>query len=195
MFETAIAHLMASARLLLQWVENPEWLALCECFIPSAKSPLHKVLMQHLLPATLKTFKQAAQEHCQGLEGTVSYDGWMGGNHHHYIAFMIHCIGQNHVIWVHDASGACKTAVNLFHKMEEVINDLEENWNIIIIALTSDAGGEVLKVCKMAQRKYPHLVAPDCYGHQNNLIVGDFFRSNTEFLQYTNKATELIGWL
>jgi hypothetical protein len=25
--------------------------------------------------------------------------------------------------------------------------------------------------------------------------VGDFFRSNAEFLQFTDKATELIGWL
>jgi len=105
MFETAIARLTASAGLPLQWVENPEWLALCKRFIPSAKSPSRKVLMQCLLPATLKTFKQAAQEHCRGLEGTVSYDGWTGGNHHHYIVFMVHCRGQNHVIQVHNASG------------------------------------------------------------------------------------------
>jgi hypothetical protein len=30
---------------------------------------------------------------------------------------------------------------------------------------------------------------------QTNLIVGDFFKSDAEFLQYTDKATELIGWL
>ena len=30
---------------------------------------------------------------------------------------------------------------------------------------------------------------------QTNLIIGDFFKSDTEFLQYTDKATELIGWL
>jgi hypothetical protein len=30
---------------------------------------------------------------------------------------------------------------------------------------------------------------------QTNLIVGDFFKSNAEFLQYTDQATELIGWL
>ncbi|KAK2465809.1 hypothetical protein APHAL10511_002353 [Amanita phalloides] len=108
---------------------------------------------------------------------------------------MVHCRGQNHVIQVHDASGEHKTAVNLFRKLEEVINDLKENWNIVIVAITSDAGGKALKAHKIAQRKYPHLVVPDCYGHQNNLIVGDFFRSDTEFLQYTDKATELIGWL
>ena len=30
---------------------------------------------------------------------------------------------------------------------------------------------------------------------ENNLIVGDFFQEQAEFLQYTDKATELIGWL
>jgi len=31
----------------------------------------------------------------------------------------------------------------------EVINNLEENWNVVIIAITSDAGGEALKARKM----------------------------------------------
>jgi hypothetical protein len=30
---------------------------------------------------------------------------------------------------------------------------------------------------------------------QTNLVVGDFFKSGAEFLQFTDKATELIGWL
>ena len=94
MFETGIACLTASAGLPLRWVENPEWLALCERFMPNARSPSHKVLTQRLIPATLKAFKQAAQEQCQGLEGTVSYDGWTGGSNHHYIAFMVNCGGQ-----------------------------------------------------------------------------------------------------
>jgi hypothetical protein len=66
--------------------------------MPNAKSPSRKVLTQRLIPATLKTFKQAAKEQCQGMEGTVSYDGWTGGNHHHYIAFMVNCRGQVCVI-------------------------------------------------------------------------------------------------
>ena len=43
MFETALAHLTASAGLPLRWVENPEWLALCKRFLPNAKSPSCKV--------------------------------------------------------------------------------------------------------------------------------------------------------
>jgi len=32
-----------------------------------------------------------------------------------------------------------------------VINKLEETWNIVIVAVTLDAGGEALKARKMAQ--------------------------------------------
>ncbi|KAH9004423.1 ribonuclease H-like domain-containing protein, partial [Lactarius hengduanensis] len=103
--------------------------------------------------------------------------------------------GQNHVIRVHDASGERKTAENLFPELEKVLSDLQQSWNITVVAITSDAGGDALKGRKMAHRKYPHIVVPDCFGHQTNLIVGDFFRSNAEFLQHTDKATELIGWL
>ena len=94
LFETTIARLTASAGLPFRWVENPEWLALCERFMPSAKSPSRKVLTQRLIPATLKTFKETAKEQGRGLEGTVSFDGWTGGNHHHYIVFMVNCRGQ-----------------------------------------------------------------------------------------------------
>lgn len=99
LFETSVARLTASAGLPFRWVENPEWLALCERFMLSAKSPSRKVLTQRLIPATLKTFKDNAKELCRGLEGTVSYDGWMGANHHHYIAFMVNCRGQVSLIY------------------------------------------------------------------------------------------------
>jgi hypothetical protein len=187
LFETTVARLTASAGLPFRWVENPEWLALCERFMPNAKSPSCKALTQRLIPATLKTFKQTAKEQCRGLEGTVSYDGWTGGNHHHYIAFMVNCrgqvslvnfafylnicsgnCGQNHVIRVHDASAERKTAQNLYHELEKVIAELESEWEIVVVAVSSDAGGEALKGRKMAIRSRMHLVGPDCFGHQVN---------------------------
>lgn len=43
---------------------------------------------------------------------------------------------------------------------------MERNWNVTVVAITSDAGGEALKGRKMARSKHPHLVVPDCFGHQ-----------------------------
>jgi hypothetical protein len=66
-------------------------------------------------------------------------------------------------------------------------------------------------VRRLLGRKYPHIVVLDCYGHQVcsidydtgtnlqhiqvNLVVGDYFRSPIDVLQYTDIANELITWL
>jgi hypothetical protein len=92
-------------------------------------------------------------------------------------------------------------AENLFREPEEVIDDLERNWNILVVAITSDAGGEALNGTQKASTSWSSGILTIAVRRsllillplQNNLIVGDFFRSDAEFLQYTNKATELIG--
>jgi len=67
---------------------------------------------------------------------------------------------------VHDASGERKMAENLFRELEEVINDFRRKLEYPSLYRHSDAGSEAIKAHKMARRKCPHLVAPDCYGHQ-----------------------------
>ena len=72
------------------------------------------------------------------------------------------------MVRVHDASGEQKTAENLYCELEKVIDELEDEWKIVIVAISSDAGGEALKGHKMAVRVRPHLVGPDCFAHQVN---------------------------
>jgi len=74
------------------------------------------------------------------------------------------------VVRVHDASGERKTAENLYRELEKVIDELEDEWKIVIVAVCSDAGGEALKGRKMAVRARPDLVGPDCFAHQVNQI-------------------------
>jgi hypothetical protein len=74
------------------------------------------------------------------------------------------------VVQVHNASGERKTAENLYRELEKVIDEREDEWKIVIVAVCSDAGGEALKGHKMAVRARPHLVRPDCFAHQVNQI-------------------------
>jgi len=53
------------------------------------------------------------------------------------------------VVQVHDTSGEWKTAENLYRELKKVIDELEGEWNVVVVAVTSDAGGEALKVRKM----------------------------------------------
>lgn len=107
-----------------------------------------------------------------------------------------------------------KTAENLLALMIKIMQELKDDWGVEVIAFTTDASGESLKARKLLGKKFPHLVVPDCYAHQVcylpfsqinpsfmmaffqiNLIVGDYFKANTEFLVHSTRANELITWL
>ena len=87
-------------------------------------------------------------------------------------------------------------AENLLKWMLEVKRIAEEEWSVVVVAFTTDASGESRKARKLlVTRHFPHLLGPDCYAHQVNLIVGDYMKCQAPMLLYGEKATELITWL
>ena len=88
-FENSLARLTASAGLPLSWVDNPEWVALCQDFLPAAKSPSRKVLTSRITPRLINQLHKKSKEDVKGQSGTLQADGWTGENHRHIIAFMI----------------------------------------------------------------------------------------------------------
>ncbi|KAF5385054.1 hypothetical protein D9615_001008 [Tricholomella constricta] len=194
-FERAVARLTASAGFSLSWVDNIEWLNLLEEFIPAAKSPSRKVLTKCLIPALISELRAEAKANVKGKNATVQADGWTGENHHHLIAFMITVGGKLHTVKVHDASTERKTTENLLRVLEEVVEEIERDWEATVIAVVTDASGESRKARRLYGKKYPWIIVLDCYAHQINLIVGDYFKSNKDVLAYTDLATELIAWL
>ncbi|KAG2066160.1 hypothetical protein BDR04DRAFT_1030769 [Suillus decipiens] len=88
-WEAGLARVTASAGLPLRWVENPEWLKLCDRFIPRAKIPSAKVLTKRVMPHVLHGLKVTAKEECRGAVATLQCDGWTGENSHHLLGFMM----------------------------------------------------------------------------------------------------------
>jgi hypothetical protein len=86
--------LTASAGLLLSWVDNAEFVAFIDEFLPAAKSPSRKVLTQRLIPVAVAEFRAEAKAAVNGHEATIQADGWTGVNHHHLIVFMIMVDGK-----------------------------------------------------------------------------------------------------
>lgn len=88
-FEHRVLRLTASAGFALSWVENPEWLRLCEEFIPAAPRISQKVLTKHILCEVVAEFQAEIKKKTKGKEVTLQEDGWTGLNNHHLVAFMI----------------------------------------------------------------------------------------------------------
>lgn len=99
-------------------------------------------------------------------------------------------------------------------EIEEIYDKLITVWGVIVVGLVTDASGEARKARRLFARKYPSLIVLDCYSHQVskisrisikspwflifvkiNLVVGDYFKSGSDVLIYTDFATQLITWL
>ncbi|KAI0363229.1 hypothetical protein BV20DRAFT_958722, partial [Pilatotrama ljubarskyi] len=170
-FESRLAQLTASCGWSLTWVENIEWIDFCADFIPQAI------------------------EACRGRLATLQCDGYTALNQHHLIAFMITVNGKVYTIRAYDTSNEPKTAENLLRRIYEVLRIVEQDWGVTVIALTSDCSGESRAARGALVRARKELVGPDCYAHQVNLVVRNYFGSKARLFTCTKQADELIKWL
>ena len=90
-YEKRLARITASCGFPLAWVENPEWLAFLDDYIPNAHYVSRKVLTQRVLRDVANEFREQVKQECRGREATLQADGWTGINNHHLVAFMITC--------------------------------------------------------------------------------------------------------
>jgi hypothetical protein len=88
-FENRLGRLTASAGLPFSWVDNPEWLAFVDEFVPAARSPGRQTLSRRIIPKLVKDLRGQVKNKVCGQNATIQADGWTGENHHHLIAFMV----------------------------------------------------------------------------------------------------------
>ena len=148
-FEEKLAQVTAACGFPLSWVDNPEWIAFCDEFIPAAHVPSCNTLTHQIIPDVTNCFQAQAQAHLKGQLGTLQDNGWTGINHHHLLASMLSVNGKVHPISVDDVSGDCKTAEKLVEHIEQAMGQLEEKWEIELIAIVMDAPGECCKAKKI----------------------------------------------
>ncbi|EPQ51031.1 hypothetical protein GLOTRDRAFT_49718 [Gloeophyllum trabeum ATCC 11539] len=167
---------------------------------PDHTIPPQYVLTKRILPKEVQVFHDQAIAICHGCEVTVECDGWSGINHHHFVAFMIAVNGK---VWgcrrafsgrwpLDDTTNQVKNADNLLLMLREVIQTAERDWGVTVVAVTSDCSGESRSARKKLLLERPQLVTPDCYAHQINLVVGDYFKSSEWFFTYADMANEAL---
>ncbi|EKM58875.1 uncharacterized protein PHACADRAFT_85843 [Phanerochaete carnosa HHB-10118-sp] len=194
-----ITRLTASANLPHHWVENSEWATLVAEFIPGAKLFSRNKLTKTLISQELERVRSLAQKNLKDLkvaEGTFQLDGWTGGNYHHFLGFMFTAGSKVFAARLKNTSCERKTAKKLLAHVRAEFARMEETWDIKLVALVSDNSGESLVVRKALQLERPDLIIMQCYAHQINLVVGDYFKkSGAKFLEASAEADQVIRWL
>uniref|UniRef100_A0A0W0F2I9 HAT C-terminal dimerisation domain-containing protein n=1 Tax=Moniliophthora roreri TaxID=221103 RepID=A0A0W0F2I9_MONRR len=111
------------------------------------------------------------------------------------MAFMLVVESQVYTIKVADCLGEWKTADNLLRLLRQVFQTVSTEWGASVVAIVADAAGESYKACLDFAKEFPEIIVVDCYAHQLNLVVGDYFKSDATCLQYVDTVTNLITWL
>ncbi|KAH7922722.1 hypothetical protein BV22DRAFT_1106461 [Leucogyrophana mollusca] len=70
----------------------------------------------------------------------------------------------------------------------------ESHFAVSIIAWCTDAGSDALKMRKELTKAMPWIITTDCWAHQLNLVVGDYFKLKLSFLETAEKANTVIKW-
>lgn len=84
-----IARITASCGFPYRWVENPEWIAFLNEFLPAAQTVSRRQISDTLIPMETARYREAAKKRSAGALVTLQCDGWSGINFHHFLAFMI----------------------------------------------------------------------------------------------------------
>ena len=71
------------------WIYHPEVIDFLSNFVPQAKLPTRKTLSNRILDVSLADIRSTSMKRAKGLMVTLQTDGWTGGNHHHFQAYMI----------------------------------------------------------------------------------------------------------
>ncbi|CDO69480.1 hypothetical protein BN946_scf184817.g40 [Trametes cinnabarina] len=178
---------------------NPIWIEFVEEFISGHSAPnptpSRKVLTTRIIPGTVKQYRSIAQLACKGKLVTIQCDGFTAANRRHLVSFMVTCERKVYTVRTFDTSTEPKTAENLVKMIYQVMRMLEDEWEVIPIAITTDCSGESRAARARILGERSSLVTPDCYAHQVERVVIDYFGVKTDIFIWTKQADELIRWL
>ncbi|KAI6015983.1 hypothetical protein EDC04DRAFT_2870425 [Pisolithus marmoratus] len=142
-FEHHIANITASCGFPFNWVENQAVRNFLDELLPHATHVSSYQLTNCIVPYEVGQYQQLAKSTSRGCQATLQTDGWTGINFHHLVAFMATTVKcKVHTVQVVDVSAERRTAEHLKELAKGVIRDVQEEWGLEVVAMTSDASDE-----------------------------------------------------
>ncbi len=95
----------------------------------------------------------------------------------------------------HDVSADAKSGEALLKLVTEDLQWIENTYEVTIIGVCTDNGGDARKMRRLLLNLMPWLIVLVCWAHQINLIVGDYLSLRIDFLTCLPKAFSVIKWM
>ncbi|KAF8703671.1 hypothetical protein RHS03_06185, partial [Rhizoctonia solani] len=193
-FESALCRVAASAGWSWHSLNDPEWIDMMQRLRPDLKVPGRRTLAGRILNDEVNKVMDELRKLVGGRVATGMCDGWKNIKKDSLIASMITVDYEAHITNIHNVSAQRKTAQNLLELVRGEIEYCEKELGVKVIAWCTDASGESRAMRNRLVGHLPQLIMLDCYAHQINLIVGDYFKRLPAKLQVMDAAYRLVHW-
>jgi hypothetical protein len=204
--------------------DNPVFRNFFEKWLGHLRLPSRRALSSSLVDRLAKKTEENKKVSLKGKMGMGQCDGWKNVARSSIVASLVIVENQvcpsliallvlicikSYPLPVHEVTAELKTANNL---LNIVLSDMKKfrELGVDVIGWVSDAGGDSRAMRLRLSEMMPDLVVLDCWAHQVriswiqdlytdmcfkvNLIVGDYFKAKTSYVEMIKAAIELVKW-
>ncbi|KAH8101722.1 ribonuclease H-like domain-containing protein [Cristinia sonorae] len=159
-----------------------------------ATPPSAYVISGPILDERVADVERHRNEKIAGKLGTGQCDGWKSRSKNSLVATLVSVKGQPYLLNTDNVTEERKNADTLLGIVIANIAYALEVCRMMVIAWCSDAGGDSASMRRKLLQRYPWLIVLDCWAHQLNLVVGDYFKLKLPWMEWVDAATEVIKW-
>ncbi|TRM63057.1 ribonuclease H-like domain-containing protein [Schizophyllum amplum] len=171
-------------------VELLEFIGMLRAQAP-AIMPSAKVMSTTMLKNAAEVVDKDMKDKLAEREVGLSTDGWKSRTK---AALSAVCLNV-HTLKLIDTTSMNKDGPAQCKQFEDMIDDAEEVYKCQVLYFVTDGDGGSSKGRKLLVKNRPYMLAPTCWGHQGQLMLGDYFRVNDYAAEISETATGLIGWI
>ncbi|KAL6307080.1 ribonuclease H-like domain-containing protein [Sparassis latifolia] len=163
-------------------------------WIPGSKTPSENHLAGPVLDREVEQVEVDIKATVAGKIGTGQCDGWKSISKMHIVGSMVNVENEPYLVHTHNVSDKPKTGDTLLDIVLADITYCLTYLKIIIAAWCTDAGSDAASMRRKLKERLPWIIVLDCWAHQINLIVGDYFKIKLPWISQVDMALELIKW-
>ncbi|KAI0771477.1 ribonuclease H-like domain-containing protein [Trametes elegans] len=174
--------------------EHPFFRKFFKRWLPEAFIPSRKVLSGRILDEEAQRVTREMQRNVIGRYATGQCDGWKNITRDSLVVSTINVEYTPWLLNVFNISAAAKTAQNLLEIVVAEIKYCMEYLSTVVVGYCTDAGGDTKAMRELLRQQFPWIITVDCWAHQMNLLVGDYFKHMRHYAGYMDQAEEIIKW-
>ncbi|CDO68373.1 hypothetical protein BN946_scf184815.g20 [Trametes cinnabarina] len=193
-FTADLCRLFIACNIAWSAIEDPVLRLFFARWVPEARLPSRKVLSERVLDEEARRVTEEMRAEVRAKYATGQCDGWKNVNRDSIVASTINAQYTPWLLNLFDVSAVAKTAQNLFQLIVEEVQYCIEHLSVTLVAYCTDAAGDTKAMRDRLCQRFPWLITIDCWAHQINLLVVDYFKHMRHYSTFMDEAEELIKW-